>query len=150
MVTIPPEIGNLSNLKTLHLNATPLETLPPEIGNLSNLNYLNLEHSYFLRSLPSEIGNLSNLKKLNLSSTNNLEKIPPTIMNLDLDSFQLGRPPGWRGGPAWRDTIMENFYLSIEELKQFLSLRRPKNDKIIREILKYSKGIKSSSPLRRK
>ena len=37
---LPPEIGQLSNLKSLVLDYNELTTLPPEIGQLSNLEEL--------------------------------------------------------------------------------------------------------------
>ena len=41
--TIPPEIGQLTELKTLNLGKNPITSLPDEIANLSNLNTLNLK-----------------------------------------------------------------------------------------------------------
>ena len=64
---IPPEIGNLSNLKNLWLNDNQLSgAIPPEISNLSNLEYLILRTNELSGSIPSELGNLSNLKSLGL------------------------------------------------------------------------------------
>ena len=42
--TLPPEIGQLSNLKTLYLSNNQLTTLPPEIGQLSNLKTQPTHH----------------------------------------------------------------------------------------------------------
>jgi len=78
--SIPPEIGNLVNLKRLYLYDNQFTSLPPEIGNLVNLSELYLNGNQ-LTSLPPEIGNLENLWDLNLSG-NQLASIPPEIGSL--------------------------------------------------------------------
>jgi Leucine-rich repeat (LRR) protein len=57
---LPPEIGQLKNLRRLALYNNHLTTLPPEIGQLSNLQVLGLEENN-LSILPAEIGQLTNL-----------------------------------------------------------------------------------------
>ena len=69
LTNLPPEIGNLSNLRTLNLHENQLSSLPPEIGKLSNLESLYLGKNQ-LSSLPSEIGKLSNLQDLQCGITN--------------------------------------------------------------------------------
>jgi hypothetical protein len=60
--SIPPEIGNLTNLINLMLYNNQLTgSIPSEIGNLSNLTNLNLYGNQFTGSIPSEIGNLMEL-----------------------------------------------------------------------------------------
>ena len=81
MGDLPPEIGNLSNLRELYLQYSQLNSLPAEIGNLNNLRYLSLYHNQ-LNSIPAEIGNLNNLQVLHLES-NQLSNLPPEIGNLD-------------------------------------------------------------------
>src|SRR5581483_2377346 len=61
--TLPPEIGQLANLTTLHLYGNQLSTLPPEIGQLANLTTLHLS-DHQLSTLPPEIGQLANLTTL--------------------------------------------------------------------------------------
>lgn len=78
--SIPNEIGNLENLRSLFLNGNNLTDIPPSIGNLSNLDRLAL-NSNRLYSIPDEIGNLSNLKWLILSD-NNISTLPSSIGNL--------------------------------------------------------------------
>ena len=42
LTTLPPEIGELTNLRTLCLWGNKLTTLPPEICKLTNLTKINL------------------------------------------------------------------------------------------------------------
>ena len=66
--SIPPEIGNLTNLTYLNLRSNQLTgSIPPEIGNLTNLTELWLKNNQLTGSIPPEIGNLTNLIKLILS-----------------------------------------------------------------------------------
>ena len=62
---LPPELGNLSNLRYLRLNGVKGE-IPPEPGNLTNLTSLHLV-GRFEREIPPELGNLTNLRELYLS-----------------------------------------------------------------------------------
>ncbi len=80
LVTLPPEIGLLTNLRELDLGSNELKSLPREIGALSNLRDLDLQHNR-LKSLPSEIGALSNLIYLRLQH-NKLQSLPSEIGNL--------------------------------------------------------------------
>ena len=81
--SIPPEIGNLTNLTTLWLWENQLTgSIPPEIGNLTNLEMLFLYNNQLTGEIPSEIGNLTNLTSLNLYSNQVTGEIPPEIGNL--------------------------------------------------------------------
>jgi Leucine-rich repeat (LRR) protein len=88
---IPPEIGNLTNLKTLILSWNQLSgSIPPEIGNLTNLNTLVLANNQLSGSIPAEIGNLSNLKELTLGWNNLSGSIPSSISKLkNLEALTL-------------------------------------------------------------
>ena len=55
LTELPPEIGNLSDLRVLSLDFNELRHLPSEIGNLTNLQVLGLFNNE-LSSLPTEIG----------------------------------------------------------------------------------------------
>lgn len=77
---VPPEIGTLSNLKSLYLNDNKLTSLPPEIGQLRELTYLRLDDNE-LTSLPPELGQLTNLTKI-VASGNRLETLPPELGEL--------------------------------------------------------------------
>ena len=96
---IPPEIGNLTNLRSLELEHNRLTgPIPPGIGNLTNLPDLDLSFNRLTGPIPPEIGNLTNLTGLDLSR-NQLTGIPPEIGNLtnltgnlDLSLNQLTGP----------------------------------------------------------
>ena len=81
--SIPPEIGNLTNLTYLNLRSNQLTgSIPPEIGNLTNLTRLWLNDNQLTGSIPPEIGNLTNLTVLNLSDNQLTGEIPESICNL--------------------------------------------------------------------
>jgi Leucine-rich repeat (LRR) protein len=81
--SIPPEIGNLTNLTVLSLRYNQLTgSIPPEIGNLTNLTYLDLYDNQLTGVIPPEIGNLTKLTDLYLRSNQLTGTIPPEIGNL--------------------------------------------------------------------
>ncbi|KAL5835454.1 hypothetical protein ACOSQ4_014951 [Xanthoceras sorbifolium] len=95
--SIPPEIGNLHNLKILNLHNNSLTGIIPSIiFNISKLESIGLYMNRFSGPLPSTIGlRLSNLKELILWD-NELNGIIPgsisnaselTILELSSDSF---------------------------------------------------------------
>ena len=56
--SIPPEIGNLTNLTELYLNENQLTgSIPSEIGNLTNLYGLSLRYNQLTGIIPDEICN---------------------------------------------------------------------------------------------
>ena len=64
---IPPEIGQLTQLRTLRLYGIDLSgSIPPEIGNLSNLEMLRLTGD-FTGGFPPNLGNLNNLRSMEIS-----------------------------------------------------------------------------------
>ena len=81
--SMPPELGNLSNLQVLYLSNNQLTgSIPPELGNLSNLRDLHLRENQLTGSIPSELGNLSNLQELYLSNNQLTGSIPSELGNL--------------------------------------------------------------------
>ncbi len=80
LTSLPPEIGQLSQLTELFLTSNHLTSLPPQIGQLSQLTDLFLNHNQ-LTSLPPEIGQLSQLTQLHLNY-NRLTSLPPQIGQL--------------------------------------------------------------------
>ncbi|KAL1555657.1 receptor-like protein EIX1 [Salvia divinorum] len=78
--TVPPQLGNLTNLKSLDLSSNAFVSLPHQLWNLTNLQSLDLRLNYFV-TLPPELGNLANLRSLDLSS-NKFGTLPPLSGNL--------------------------------------------------------------------
>ena len=98
LIELPPEIGKLTDLKTLVLGrwdkkkseifGNNLKTLPDEIGQLVGLRSLYLCRTQ-LERIPEFVGQLTNLKSLDLSF-NQLEEVPEFINQLkDLKSLDL-------------------------------------------------------------
>lgn len=97
---LPPEIGQLSQLRDLNLSHNQLADLPPEIGHLTNLTRLDLSHNR-LTHLPPEIGRLTNLTQLyvhhnQLTGLPELEQLS-RLSRLNLSSNQLTDFPAWLG-----------------------------------------------------
>ncbi|KAG4086869.1 L domain-like protein [Neocallimastix lanati (nom. inval.)] len=80
--SIPPELGELSELIELNLSGNKLSgSIPPELGNLTNLQELVLENNNLSGSVPTEFGKLENLQKIFLKG-NDICNIPPELNNL--------------------------------------------------------------------
>ncbi len=80
---IPGQIGNLSNLQILWLQQDNLSgNIPPEIGNLTNLTALALSDNDLSGTIPEQIGNLQNLQILDLGHNHLTGTIPSQIGNL--------------------------------------------------------------------
>jgi len=81
--SIPPEIGNLTNLKKFFLSFTKMSgSIPPELGKLTQLTKLDLSNNQLTGSIPNELGKLTNLEFLDLSNNQLTGSIPPEIGNL--------------------------------------------------------------------
>ncbi len=81
--SIPPELGNLTNLQTLFLSTNELTgSIPSELGNLAKLEHLNLFQNQLTGSIPPELGNLANLQELELSYNQLTGSIPSELGNL--------------------------------------------------------------------
>jgi len=78
--TLPDEIGELSNLRYLDVRNNNLTTLNTVICQLVNLEYLNLRHNLIMH-VPPDIGNLYNLTELNINN-NQLDTLPHEIGKL--------------------------------------------------------------------
>ena len=88
----PEEIGHLTELKFLDLDATGLTTYPPFLANLINLTKLNLNKNQ-LQTIPSEIASLSLLTSLYLEE-NNLNGFPMAVSNLNqMENLSLRSNP---------------------------------------------------------
>ncbi len=89
---IPPELGNLVNLKTLFFWLNDLSgTIPPELGNLVNLEHLDLADNTLTGNIPPELGALSSLNKLSLNDNDLTGNIPLELGDLlQLEHLDLG------------------------------------------------------------
>ena len=81
--SIPPELGNMTNLLSLQLFRNQLAgSIPPELGNMTNLTWLYLSSNQLSGSIPAELGNLINLQSLGLDFNQLSGSIPPELGNL--------------------------------------------------------------------
>ncbi len=90
--SIPAELGNLNNLTILFLYYNQLTgSIPVELGNLVGLEDLNLGGNLLTGSIPTELGSLTNLSNLNLQLNQLTGSIPAELGNLlNLDALTLG------------------------------------------------------------
>lgn len=82
-IEIPKEIGKLKKLKRLiieNISTRCVLSLPSEIGNLTNLEYFSA-YGCNMVELPKEFSKLINLKSLNLND-NNFKVFPKEILQL--------------------------------------------------------------------
>ena len=93
--TIPPELGNLTNLERLDLSGflgyQLTGTIPTELGDLTNLETLDLSDNQLTGTIPTELGDLTNLEALNLTRNRLTGPAPPELGSLtNLSSLALG------------------------------------------------------------
>ena len=77
---LPPEIGEIANLRVLKIDRCSLKTLPNWLINMDDLEVLDVADNEF-DSFPSVILSLQSLRQLGLSN-NHLPELPPAIGNL--------------------------------------------------------------------
>ena len=61
---------------------TLIGTIPPAIGNLTDLTTLNMSDNQLSGNIPIELGNLTNLLRLNLSTNQLGGPIPDSLSSL--------------------------------------------------------------------
>jgi len=92
---LPPEIGDLENLRYLKLASQKDLTgeIPKELSKLKKLEKLVLQEANFEGKIPKELGELDNLKILWLSNLNKIEgEIPKELNNLkNLKELSMSR-----------------------------------------------------------
>ena len=83
LLSMPVTLGNLRNLSTLNMTSCKaLKALPPTIGQLEAMTHLDLAFCRSLPSLPAEIGKLAALQTLKLQQCSGLSEVPSTISRL--------------------------------------------------------------------
>ncbi len=80
ITTLSPEIGKLTELKTLTLNDNDLKVLPEDLFKLTNLKRLEVKNNELVE-IPDKIGKLVKLKELDLRN-NEFRVLPNSIVNL--------------------------------------------------------------------
>ncbi len=92
LITLPENIGNLSNLRELRLYKNQLSSLPDSISHLTNLVSLSLSFNKF-KLFPDIIASLINLKELKLNN-NQIDILPESLLCLkNLVSIDLSSNP---------------------------------------------------------
>ncbi|XP_061988449.1 MDIS1-interacting receptor like kinase 2-like isoform X3 [Rosa rugosa] len=80
--TIPPEIGNLTQLQLLNLSSNHLVgNIPVELGRLTSLGKLILKDNQLSGGIPQELGSLTELEYLDLSTNKLSQSIPSSLGN---------------------------------------------------------------------
>ena len=82
---LPPELGNLSSLKSLRVSgklAALTGTIPPDLGNLAELESLDLGNNQLTGEIPPELGALSRLWWLDLGGNRLVGPLPPELAKL--------------------------------------------------------------------
>jgi Leucine-rich repeat (LRR) protein len=133
--SIPPEIKNLSRLSTLDLTSNQLSgPIPPEIGDLASLQVLKLADNTLSGSIPQEIGNLTNLAYLELTLNQLSGPIPKEIGNLsNLEYIFMYRNQLSGPIPAELGNLenVRNLFLSYNKLSGPIPLEILKEDQTI-------------------
>ena len=108
------EIGMLSNLKTLILNALPQQLLPTEFGNLSSLQYLTIENNVN-GSIPTEYCQLQQLLELHMPSIGLTGSLPCTFGSnltfIELPNNNLTSVPSF-----WNSSNLQTLDLSFNNI----------------------------------
>ena len=89
--TLPPELGQLTELKRLQLSQNNTGgPIPRELGQLTALTFLDLSNNVLTGEIVEELGQLSELRELGLSSNHLSGPIPPALAQLTkLEALRL-------------------------------------------------------------
>jgi len=114
--TIPPEIGNFTDIESLRMPYNPLliGTIPIEIGNLNTLTYLSMASCGFSGNIPTQIWNLTNLTHFYLHNNQLSGNIPAQIGNLTNLTYLTLRDNQFTGTlPAELGNLSSLIYLHL-------------------------------------
>lgn len=82
--TIPPVLGQLSDLSILDLSSNSLSgTIPKEMGDLANIEHFKLQGNSLTGPIPPELGNLMDLIALNLTENALTGTFPSDLQELE-------------------------------------------------------------------
>ncbi len=118
--SIPPELGQLQNLKNSRLAGNQLTgSIPAELSQLQNLEYLFLSSNELSGSIPPELGRSQNLTDLRLNYNALTGYIPPELGQLqNLKNFELtgNQLTGSIPAELGQLTNLEGLYLADNQL----------------------------------
>ncbi|XP_027155999.1 putative receptor-like protein kinase At3g47110 [Coffea eugenioides] len=91
--TISPHIGNLSFMKSIHLEENQFHgEIPQEVGHLFRLRFLNLSYNLLSGEIPVSLCNCSNMLSLTLTSNKLEGKVPIELSKLKkLENLYLSK-----------------------------------------------------------
>lgn len=89
--TLPPELGELDQLKSIFITGNPGLTgpIPPELGRLTKLRDLTLDRNDLTGPIPHELGNLPNPFGIYLEHNRLSGEIPPGLLR-NMNRVKLG------------------------------------------------------------
>ena len=100
---LPPELGNLANLRSLIIAQAQGEqsrdgigltgAIPHELGKLDSLEKLWLDSNHLSGRVPAELGSLARLRDLRIGNNELEGRVPNTFLSLDLEQFQWQKNP---------------------------------------------------------
>lgn len=113
---IPIEIGHLDNLAAIDLGGNRFTgELPMWLGGSSNLTYLSLHGNEFTGQIPETLGALSHLRVLDMRNNRLTGQIPPQLAGLgNLQVLLLARNQFEGAVPAWLGELPKLREVTVE------------------------------------
>ena len=113
--TIPVELGRLTNLRTLALGWNQLTgPVPTWLGNLTDLEWLHLAQNQLSGTIPSQLASLTDLEWLHLAQNQLSGPIPPELARLaNLEELFLGHNQLTGPVPTWLGNLTDLEWLHL-------------------------------------